>query len=210
MSHYVVRVVSPINGVRKSRRKDDGARSSDRTIGESGHRILEKCLIMTRFSNSPTTWFQGHVRDGMVVAKRARMNRRGFCINACQIASLVAVGSFLEGCGGSSPTSPSDSQPQLRTVNGTVANNAVTVNVTSDSPLATVGGAALVQSNSGAFLVARRRSGRFQRDDSGVHPRTVHRQRVRQFDVSVSMSWIAIQHQRQRGEGTGNAIAAPL
>jgi cytochrome b6-f complex iron-sulfur subunit len=90
-----------------------------------------------------------------LVAKRGRMNRRGFCINACQIASLVAVGTLLEGCGSGSPTSPSDSQPQLRTVNGTVANNAITVPVAADSPLANVGGAALVQSNSGSFLVAR-------------------------------------------------------
>ena len=91
----------------------------------------------------------------MVVAQRARMNRRGFCINACQIASLMAVGSLLEGCGGGSPTSPSDSQPLLANVTGTVGGGAVTVNVAAGSPLASVGGAALVQSNSGAFLVAR-------------------------------------------------------
>ena len=91
---------------------------------------------------------------GMRVAQRAPMNRRGFCINACQIASLVALGSLLEDCGGS-PTSPSDSQPELKTVNGTVAGGALTVAVAADSPLATVGGAALVQSSSGAFLVAR-------------------------------------------------------
>lgn len=89
-----------------------------------------------------------------MVAQQARMNRRGFCVNACQIASLVALGSLLEDCGGS-PTSPSDSQPQLRTVTGTVSNGALTVNVTADSPLATVGGAALVQSSSSSFLVAR-------------------------------------------------------
>jgi Rieske Fe-S protein len=92
---------------------------------------------------------------GMAVAQPARMNRRGFCINACQIASLVALGTLLEDCGGGSPTSPSDSQAQLRTVNGTVGSGAVTVQVDAASPLATVGGAALVQSNSGAFLVAR-------------------------------------------------------
>ena len=91
---------------------------------------------------------------GMAVAQPARMNRRGFCINACQIASLVALGALLEDCGGG-PTSPSsDSQPQLTTVSGTAANGAVTVNVAAGSPLAAVGSAALVQSNSGAFLVA--------------------------------------------------------
>jgi len=91
---------------------------------------------------------------GTRVAKRPRMNRRGFCINACQIASLIAVGTLLEDCGGGSPTSPSDSQPQLTSVNGTVGNNAVTVNVAANSPLASVGGAALVNSSAGAFLVA--------------------------------------------------------
>ena len=90
----------------------------------------------------------------MRVAKPARMNRRGFCLNACQIASLIAVGSLLEDCGGASPTSPSDSQPQLTSVNGTVGNNAVTVSVAATSPLAAVGGAALVNSSAGAFLVA--------------------------------------------------------
>jgi nitrite reductase/ring-hydroxylating ferredoxin subunit len=81
------------------------------------------------------------------------MNRRGFCINACQVASLIAVGSLLEGCGGS-PTSPSDSEPQLASVNGTFGSGAVTITVSAGSPLATVGGAALVNSGAGAFLVA--------------------------------------------------------
>ena len=90
----------------------------------------------------------------MRVAKPARMNRRGFCLNACQIASFIAVGSLLEDCGGGSPTSPSDSQPQLTSVNGTVGNQAVTVSVASTSPLAAVGAAALVNSSAGAFLVA--------------------------------------------------------
>src|SRR5262245_17460270 len=82
------------------------------------------------------------------------MNRRGFCINACQIASLIAVGPLIDGCGSSSPTSPSDSQPQLTTLTGVVANNVVTVNVPAGSALAAVGGAAFVNSPNGAFLVA--------------------------------------------------------
>jgi cytochrome b6-f complex iron-sulfur subunit len=82
------------------------------------------------------------------------MNRRGFCVNACQIASLIAVGSLLEGCGGGSPTSPSDSQPQLTTLTGVAGNNAITVNVPAGSALASVGGAAFVNSPNGAFLVA--------------------------------------------------------
>jgi len=89
----------------------------------------------------------------MRVAKRARMNRRGFCINACQMASLIAVGSLVEGCGGS-PTSPSDTQPQLSTLTGSVGNGIVTVNIPANSTVGTVGGAALVNSVNGAFLVA--------------------------------------------------------
>jgi nitrite reductase/ring-hydroxylating ferredoxin subunit len=82
------------------------------------------------------------------------MNRRGFCINACQIASLIAVGSLLDGCSGGSPTSPSDSQPQLTTLNGVAGNTVITVNVPAGSALAAVGGAAFVNSPNGAFLVA--------------------------------------------------------
>ena len=82
------------------------------------------------------------------------MNRRGFCINACQIASLVALGTIFEDCGGS-PTSPSGSAPALTKVNGTVGGGTVSVNVDASSPLATVSGAALVQSSAGSFLVAR-------------------------------------------------------
>lgn len=93
---------------------------------------------------------------GTHVAKRLAMNRRGFCINACQIASLFALGTSLDGCGGS-PTSPSGSAPLplLTAINGSVGNGAVTVNIGSGSVLATVGNAALVQSNAGSFLVAR-------------------------------------------------------
>jgi cytochrome b6-f complex iron-sulfur subunit len=85
-----------------------------------------------------------------------RMNRRGFCVNACQIASLLALGSLFDDCGGS-PTSPSGggSAPALTRVNGTLANSTVTVAVDAASPLASVGGAALIQSNAGGFLAAR-------------------------------------------------------
>jgi Rieske Fe-S protein len=69
------------------------------------------------------------------------------------MASLIAVGSLIEGCA-SSPTAPSNSQAQLTTLNGVVGNNIITVNVPTDSALATVGGAAFVNSANGAFLVA--------------------------------------------------------
>jgi cytochrome b6-f complex iron-sulfur subunit len=84
------------------------------------------------------------------------MDRRDFCANAWQIASLIALGSLFESCGGS-PTSPSSggSVPLLTTVSGSLANSVVTVAVNTDSPLATVGGAALVQASSSNLLVVR-------------------------------------------------------
>jgi Rieske Fe-S protein len=81
------------------------------------------------------------------------MHRRDFCIGAWQAASFLAVGTLLDGCGGS-PTAPSGAGPPLATVSGSAAGNAVTVSI-AGGPLASVGGAALVQSNSGSFLVFR-------------------------------------------------------
>ena len=86
------------------------------------------------------------------------MKRREFCAHACQAMSLVAVGSMLQGCGGSgSPTSPSggSSGSTLPTVAGSVSNRTVSVVVDAGSQLASVSGTALVQSTLGNFLVAR-------------------------------------------------------
>ncbi len=76
--------------------------------------------------------------------------RREFCTHA---VSFVALGTLIESCGGS-PTSPSN-VPSLSTISATVSNNIVSINVDAASPLASVGSAALVQTSSGKFLVAR-------------------------------------------------------
>jgi len=82
----------------------------------------------------------------------AAPTRRAFCVQA---ASLVALGALLEACGGGSPTAPSGSAPALPVVGATASAGAVTVPIDGSSPLASVGGAAFVQSSSGNFLVAR-------------------------------------------------------
>ena len=82
------------------------------------------------------------------------MDRRSFCLHACQVASLGTLASALTACGGNGTTSPSD-VPQLATVSGTTSGNSVLVTVDATSPLAATGGAALVQSNRGSFLVIR-------------------------------------------------------
>ena len=86
------------------------------------------------------------------------MNRREFCAHACQAMSLITVGAAMQGCGGDdSPTSPSGGfgGTPLPTLNGTVSGRTISVTVDTGSPLATVGGAALVQSTAGNVLVAR-------------------------------------------------------
>jgi cytochrome b6-f complex iron-sulfur subunit len=84
------------------------------------------------------------------------LTRRAFCTQACQAASALAVGSVLQACGGS-PTSPSggSSATALSVLSGTATSGAVTVAIEPSSALASVGGAALVQSTAGSFLVAR-------------------------------------------------------
>ena len=81
------------------------------------------------------------------------LSRRTFCLHACQAASCLALGSLAEACGGGG-SSPSN-VPQLSLVNGSVSGSTVVVQIDSSSPLATVGGAAMVRSSGGAFLVAR-------------------------------------------------------
>jgi len=86
-------------------------------------------------------------------------SRRAFCVSACHAATAVALGSVLQSCGGSSSApgggGGGGTAPALTVVNGTVAGGAVTVAVDAASPLAAVGGAALVRSGSGDFLVSR-------------------------------------------------------
>jgi cytochrome b6-f complex iron-sulfur subunit len=81
--------------------------------------------------------------------------RRDFCVHTCQAISLGTLAVLVDACGGSSPTSPSTNVPSLTTVTGSVGSGGVLVTVDGGSPLSSVGGAVLVQSSAGNFLVAR-------------------------------------------------------
>ena len=86
------------------------------------------------------------------------LSRRDFCAQACQAASVVALGSILQSCGGGgNPAAPTGggSVPQLPNINATVANGVATLTVDVSSPLNTVGSAALVQTSVRDLLVAR-------------------------------------------------------
>jgi len=83
----------------------------------------------------------------------ASISRRQFC----QLASGATVAAFVTGCSGgsSSPGAPSSSAPVLLgVVSGQFAGSSVQVQ-TAGTALTDVGGAALVQSVAGVFLVAR-------------------------------------------------------
>ena len=84
------------------------------------------------------------------------ISRRQFCTGACQVASGATLATLVSACGGgaSSPTSPSGMASQLGVSAGRLAGSGVQVNV-AGSALADVGGAVLVQSTAGVFLLAR-------------------------------------------------------
>lgn len=81
--------------------------------------------------------------------------RRDFCSQACQALALAALGGSLPACGSAGGLTFSSSVPSLPVVTGSAAGGAVTVAIDSTSPLASVGGAALVDSPAGRFLVDR-------------------------------------------------------
>lgn len=82
------------------------------------------------------------------------VSRREFCAGACQVASCAALATLTAACGEGSPTSPSAPATTLGTLNGQFSGSSVRVN-TAGTALDTVGGAALVESVAGVFLVSR-------------------------------------------------------
>ena len=83
----------------------------------------------------------------------AYVTRRRFCAGACQAASGATLATLFSACGGS-PTSPSGAASSLGTVAGRLTNASVQVTV-AGSALANEGGAVLVESTAGVFLLAR-------------------------------------------------------
>lgn len=85
------------------------------------------------------------------------VSRRRFCAGACQAVSGATLATMLAGCGGGdadSPTSPSSFGAKLGVSAGRYNGSGVDVTV-SGSALATVGGAVLVESVAGVFLLSR-------------------------------------------------------
>ena len=83
------------------------------------------------------------------------ITRRGFCATACQLTSGVTLATLFSGCGGGSPTSPGGggAPSPLSVLQGQFANARVQVAVSGS--LTQVGGAVLVDSIAGVFLLSR-------------------------------------------------------
>ena len=86
----------------------------------------------------------------------AHVSRRRFCAGACQVASGATLATLFTGCGGGSPTSPSGGGniTTLGTVSGRFTTGRVDVTV-AGTALTADGGAALVESVAGVYLLAR-------------------------------------------------------
>lgn len=88
------------------------------------------------------------------MSQEKEIDRRTFCIQACQAASCLAFGSLVQACGGNGGSGPSN-VPQLSSVSANVSGNTVVVQIGAGAPLASVGGAAILFSSAGTFLVSR-------------------------------------------------------
>jgi Rieske Fe-S protein len=100
----------------------------------------------------------------------AFVSRRQFCAGACQVASCATLATLVSACGGdgtASPTSPSGTAAALPRIGGQFTTGSSVVRVsTAGSALNDVGGAALVESNAGVFLIARTGASAFQAVDA--------------------------------------------
>ncbi len=87
----------------------------------------------------------------------ASVSRRRFCAGACQAVSGATLATMFAGCGGGgadSPTSPGGRVVELGVSPGRYTGSGVEVAV-AGSALSSIGGAVLVESVAGVFLLAR-------------------------------------------------------
>ena len=95
------------------------------------------------------------------------VSRRRFCAGACQAASGATLATLFTACGGGSPTSPSGGGniSTLGTIAGRFTTGRVDVTV-AGSALASEGGAAVIESIAGVFLLSRTSANSFTAVDA--------------------------------------------
>src|SRR5215204_14001 len=82
---------------------------------------------------------------GKGITLKHESSRREFCVQACGIAGFAALGGALSACG----AGPGGASAPIPVVTATTGSGVVTLAIDASSPLAAVGGAALVRSSSG-------------------------------------------------------------
>jgi len=103
--------------------------------------------------------------DAKLSDSNAHVSRRRFCAGACQVASGATLATLFTACGGS-PTSPSSNNiSTLGTVTGRFTTGRVDVTV-AGSALASEGGAAVIESIAGVFLLSRTSANAFTAVDA--------------------------------------------
>ena|SRR5688572_22782025 len=96
----------------------------------------------------------------------APVTRRQFCAGACQVASGATLATLISACGGgSSPASPGGMATTLGVLSGRFTGSVIQV-TTAGSALTDVGGAVLVDSTAGVFLIARTSASTFSAIDA--------------------------------------------
>lgn len=97
---------------------------------------------------------------------RVDLSRRRFCTEACQAASCATLATLFTACGGS-PTSPGGggNVTTLSTIAGRFSTGRVDVTV-AGSALASEGGAAVIESAAGVFLLSRTSASAFTAIDA--------------------------------------------
>jgi len=94
------------------------------------------------------------------------VSRRQFCSGACQAISGATLATMISGCGGgNSPTSPSSRAVDLGVSSGRYTGSGVDV-ASAWSALNDVGGAVLVDSIAGVFLLSRTSASAFSAIDA--------------------------------------------
>ena len=128
--------------------------------------------------------------------------RRQFCQQACHAASLAALGVILPGCGGSSDGThrAAAESRSLPVLNSTITGNAFMLTIDANSPLNTVGNAALVQASGRPFLVAHTAQDTFVALTAHLHARGVHGHRASAAARTSARATVPLQHGRRRRE----------
>ena len=135
----------------------------------------------------------------------ASVSRRRFCAGACQVASGATFATLFSACGGGSPTGPSGAWRPAGHARRAVhrfrrAGDRRRVRSGDE------GGAVLVESNAGVFLLSRAGHDDVLRGRGRLHARGLHRQRRRRRHLRVPVPRVALQPRGPGGQRPRDSV----